>query len=182
MIFYTADLHLGDYGIAKYQSPFETLDEMEQTIISKFNEKVGRHDDVYIIGDVISHAKHSFAHYLRQLNGKKHLIVGNHDHDLVLSSKARSYFESIDTIKYVVDGDHRLVLCHYPMAEWNGYQRGVGHVYGHIHNHKNASCQFMQEYLKNGVMALNAAVMVNDYAPVTFEELLQNNIRFAQIE
>ena len=177
MIYYISDMHLGDYGIMKYQSHgrFKSVEERDQTIIDNFNARVKRDDDVYILGDVISHAHRSYAHYLRQLNGQKHLIAGNHDHDLVRDNKARSYFVSIDEIKYIVDGEHKIILCHYPMAEWNGYQKGVCHVYGHIHDHENLSGAFMQFLLKQGILALNAAVMVNDYQPVTFDEMLQNN-------
>ena len=173
--YYISDLHLGDYGIAKYQSPFSSEEEMTKTIIQNFNERVNREDDVWMVGDIISHANQSLAYYLRQLNGRKHLITGNHDHDLVRDAKARSYFVSIDEIKYIVDGTNKIILCHYPMAEWNGYQRGVCHIYGHIHDHMNRSGRFMKSLLDEGIMALNAAVMINGYRPVTFDELVENN-------
>jgi len=50
--FLTSDLHLGHDNIRKYCSrPFKTLEEMNETIIRRWNERVKKEDFVYHVGD-----------------------------------------------------------------------------------------------------------------------------------
>lgn len=68
----------------------------------------------------------------------------------------------------------------YSMLEWNGSRRAVDQatsiswlIHGHIHNSKEGATY---EYIRDNLpCALNAGVDINDYEPVTFEELLKNN-------
>ena len=75
---------------------------------------------------------------------------------------------------HITDGEHRISLCHFPIAEWNGYNRGTWHVYGHIHNRRDEAYEFM----KTKEHALNAGCMINNYAPASFNELIRNNEAF----
>ena len=53
-IFVTADPHLDHPGILKHCAttrPYQTLDGMNEDIVSKWNDDVGKHDQVIIIGD-----------------------------------------------------------------------------------------------------------------------------------
>ena len=170
--FFISDVHFGDKGQLYLQKrPFKDTEEMDTAIINNWNRKVSRCDHVWIIGDLISHAHHSFYHYLRQLNGQKHLIIGNHDYDLIRDKKALSYFVSVDEYRTIRYMDKKIVLSHYPLAEWNGYYRGVYHIYGHIHGYDTLS----SKYMMNLERAYNAGCMLNNFEPVTFEELLLNN-------
>ena len=112
------------------------------------------------------------SRYLDRLKGKKHLIIGNHDKETLKSCK--QYFESIDYYKKIHDNGKTIVLCHYPMAEWDGFYRGSYHIYGHIHNSVNNTYLIM----KNIQNALNAGCMINNYEPVTLQELIVNNYEF----
>ena len=48
-------------------------------------------------------------------------------------------------------------------------------IHGHIHGNTNAD---YWPYLQSHERILNASVEVNDYAPVTFDELVANNRKF----
>ena len=173
MIFYIADLHLGHYNILKYDKrPFTSVKEMDQTIINNWNKKVNDSDDIYIIGDVCF--GNDPESYIKQLKGKKHLIIGNHDKEVL--KKCRSYFISIDYYKKIYDNNKAIILCHYPMAEWDGMFRQTYHIYGHIHNALNDTYYI----IKNRNLAFNAGCMINNYVPVTLNELIQNNQTFKQ--
>ena len=74
----------------------------------------------------------------------------------------------------ITDGEERVVLCHYPLAEWNGFFHGIWHIYGHIHNNTGGAYQ----YMKTQDRALNAGCMINYYTPVSFRELIKNNESF----
>ena len=60
-------------------------------------------------------------------------------------------------------------MCHYPIAEWDGFFRGTFHIYGHIHNNINDAFHIMSKYEH----ALNAGCMLNGYMPVTLDELIE---------
>jgi calcineurin-like phosphoesterase family protein len=80
MIYFTADQHFGHFNIIKHCSrPFENSHEMDQLMIARWNERVKANDTVYIVGDLMFRASAHPSTYLDKLNGKKHLIVGNHD-------------------------------------------------------------------------------------------------------
>ena len=59
---------------------------------------------------------------------------------------------------------HFCVTCEY-------YEICHRDIYGHIHNNKNAAYEFM----KTQERALNAGCMINNYTPVSFNELVRNN-------
>ncbi len=78
----------------------------------------------------------------------------------------------MDKMLFVQDSGERIVLCHFPIAEWNGFHKGAYHIYGHIHNRRNGAYQYMRTLER----ALNAGCMLNGYEPVTFRELIENNV------
>ena len=81
MIYYISDLHLGHQNVIRMDDrPFETVGQMDETLIRLWNERVTDEDDVYIIGDFTYRNGYSADWYLRRLKGRKHLIIGNHDH------------------------------------------------------------------------------------------------------
>ena len=87
-----------------------------------------------------------------------------------------SYFESVEALQMIRDGENEIILCHYPIAEWNGYFHGSWHIYGHIHASRNEAYEFMRTKER----ALNAGCMINDYTPASFNELIRNNRIFRE--
>ena len=175
MIYYIGDMHLGHKNVIKYDDrPFDSIEEMDETLIKNWNSVVTDEDDVYIIGDFIYRSSHVATYYLKQLKGHKHLIIGNHDLKTLEDEKACEYFDSIERLGYIKDGDADIVMCHYPIAEWNGKRRKKNksyHVYSHIHNRRDETYGFMIRQ-KN---SLNAGCMINNYAPAILEQLIENN-------
>lgn len=168
MFYYTADLHFGHENVIGFDGrPFADVENMDETLIYLWNQRVRNEDHVYIVGDFAYRNEKSEEWYLKQLNGHKHLIIGNHDGKLLKNSCAMSYFESVDKMMHVSDNGTQICLCHFPLAEWNGYYKGHTHIYGHIHNKKEAVWEFMQTR-KN---AYNAGCMLHGYAPVRLDEL-----------
>ena len=78
--FAIADLHFGHKNIIKYcNRPFENTDEMDRALIKNWNETVSNNDTVLVLGDVGFGSKEYIGSLIKQLNGKKILIMGNHD-------------------------------------------------------------------------------------------------------
>lgn len=172
MIYYIADQHFGHKQVINFDSrPFQDTKEMDQYMIDAHNSVVTDQDDVYFIGDVFYGNTKEYSWYLKQLNGKKHLIQGNHDGKLLKDNQALSFFESIDKMLFVMDTNVKIVLCHFPLLEWNGYYRGAYHIHGHIHNQKNEAFGV----LRNMERALNASASIIGYKPCTFRDLIKYN-------
>lgn len=84
MIYYISDTHFKDQKIFdKCKRPFKSVDEMEEVIINKWNKKVNDEDIVYVLGDIGKDDDPSTIDIFNKLKGHKHLIVGNHDHDML---------------------------------------------------------------------------------------------------
>ena len=174
MTYFTSDQHFGHFNIIRLCSrPFETVEEMDEALLSKWNAKVKADDTVYILGDLFFRAA-KVEPILKVLNGRKHLIVGNHDHTWMKRVGAYDYFASVQTLKEVEVDGRVLTLCHYPMLSYPQARRGYM-VYGHIHN--NVRDDYWPLIARRSRM-LNAGVDVNDFEPVTFNELVENNRAF----
>src|SRR4051812_20342422 len=77
--YFTSDTHFGDHRVLNlYPRPFGAAAEMDADLIRRWNGVVGAQDVVWHLGDFARTAKHA-AQVLPQLNGEKHLIVGNND-------------------------------------------------------------------------------------------------------
>jgi calcineurin-like phosphoesterase family protein len=173
MKFFISDTHLGHANIIRMNGrPFHDVTEMNETIINNWKSRVDGSDEVYFVGDFAFKIDVVKAiGFLERLPGRKHLIRGNHDAKYLSSPVIRELWESVEDLKIIdVDGE-KVVLCHYPLAEWPGYYMGWYHIYGHIHNN-DVSCS---EYLSRQERALNAGVDINGFMPATLKELVRNN-------
>lgn len=174
MTFFTSDQHFGHFNIIRLCSrPFGTVEEMDEALLSKWNAKVKADDTVYILGDLFFRAA-KVEPILKALNGRKLLIVGNHDHTWMKGVATSDYFASVQTLKEVEIDGRVLTLCHYPMLSYPQARRGYM-VYGHIHN--NVRDDYWPLIARRSRM-LNVGVDVNDFEPVTFDELVENNRAF----
>lgn len=175
MIYFTSDLHLGHKNIIRLcNRPFSSVDEMDRVLIQNWNKKVHKNDSVYILGDLMFRNEKPPEEYLRQLKGKKHLLVGNHDRQWIKTCDLSQFFESVEKLDFVSDGKRQMTLCHYPMMSWPHIQRSYM-VFGHIHNNTDAD---YWPLIAQSERMLNAGVDINGFAPVTFEEMEANNICF----
>ena len=84
MMWFTADLHLGDTNILHdMDRPFGSVDEMNRKVIDAINECVAADDRLYILGDFTYRLPLAEAVRLRERIECKNvtLIRGNHDGD-----------------------------------------------------------------------------------------------------
>lgn len=90
-VFFTADMHFGHENVISFDKrPFETVEEMDEELIRRWNAKVDKGDLVYVLGDMIWKTRNGDAEALiRSLNGQIILIKGNHDRFLH-NAKAKS--------------------------------------------------------------------------------------------
>lgn len=81
MNYYISDLHFGHKNILRFDNrPYNTTEEMELDLISRWNKQVSNADHVYVLGDFLWKAgSDEWIRILNKLNGNIHLILGNHD-------------------------------------------------------------------------------------------------------
>ncbi|MDR3059367.1 MAG: metallophosphoesterase, partial [Prevotella sp.] len=79
-IWFTSDHHFGHKNIIEFsQRPFLNTDEMNEELIKRWNEKIGTEDMVYHLGDFALMSSGKLRSILDRLNGRIHLIQGNHE-------------------------------------------------------------------------------------------------------
>lgn len=148
---------------------------MNHTLISNWNETVTENDIVFILGDFCFNGKREWKKWLERLNGKKHLIQGNHDRDLDIYHDG---LESVSDICQLSIYDQEmekystLILCHYCLTTWPGQWNGTVHVFGHSHSSPNSQTQHDYDYIANrSLPSYDVGVDNNDFKPISYEEL-----------
>ena len=77
---FTSDLHFGHENIIRYcHRPFADVAEMHEVLVGRWNERVDRDDEVWVLGDVAMGPIEQSLSLVRQLQGRKVLVTGNHD-------------------------------------------------------------------------------------------------------
>ena len=142
MIYFTSDTHFNHTNILKYEPktrPFETIEEMNEVLISNWNNVVKEDDIVYVLGDFFMGALDSIEPIYNRLNGKVILIRGNHD----TRNRLQIYEElgiEVKDIEYLNYKGRFFILCHFPIASEEFIKMvirdnsEVVNLYGHIHS------------------------------------------------
>ena len=164
MIWFTSDLHLGHPAIINMcKRPFDSVQEMNDTLIGNFNACVKQNDTVYILGDIAHRTTVAEANrMIGRLNGKKILCKGNHD-----KGYENELFEGIyDFFEIAVSGVN-VSLMHYPMMEWPKSRRGSLHLHGHIHS----KGEYNLQQRESGILRYDVGVDANYFYPVSIEQV-----------
>ena len=170
-VYFTADTHFGHKNVLSNSNrPFCSVDLMNETIFRNWAEKLQPSDTIYHLGDVAfgnREAVRGFAARIRELPGTKFLVPGNHDWRYPGELFA-AFDKVLPPIYELTVSNYRLVLCHYPMLDWNGRSRGTLQLFGHVHN----------TYYGNSQQA-NVGVDAFGFAPVRLEVVLARIRRFS---
>lgn len=170
MIWLTSDLHLNHSNIIKYEKesrPFETVEEMNETLITNWNSVVQEDDTVYVLGDFFMGQISTIKKLLPRFKGKIILIRGNHDTKPRLKEFTEMGVE-IKEIDYITYKGLFFILSHFPpfnedfteMVRENNFE--VIHIYGHIHH--NAPKGFFKG-------AYHVGVDTNNLTPVSIDQV-----------
>ena len=109
------------------------LDYMNEAMVKEWNDLIQPEDLVYILGDVAFLPAQKAVEYMRRLNGRKILVQGNHDRKLLQDPGFRGCFEEIHHYLDINYNGTKVVMLHYPIAEWDQMHRGSVHFHGHLH-------------------------------------------------
>lgn len=159
--FFISDTHFGHERIIHLSKrPFASIEEMNETLVNNWNKIVGPKDIVWHLGDFGMGSDAPANSFAERLNGEIHLIEGNHD-QITIRDCAGS-FASIQLMKTISLDGQKIVLCHYPMREWDKSWRGSWHLFGHVHGRLDT-----EPYSKS----MDVGVDSNSYRPLSFEDV-----------
>ena len=129
MYFFISDEHFGHRQIIEYcNRPFDTVEEMDETIITNFNSTVGKNDMTIHAGDFTlwKNVPGIYKKYIDRLNGYHVFLKGSHDYWLNNNKQTNQIWEKVIAGKYVV-------VCHYAMRVWARSHYNSFQLYGHSH-------------------------------------------------
>lgn len=142
-IWVISDTHFQHDNILKYTDrPYDTVEEMNEKLIENWNSVVKPQDKIYHLGDVTFGNKNKYITDIhKRLNGRKRLIVGNHDDVKFLSP----YFEKVSMWRMWYDLD--ILMTHVPVhpsvLEENRFRSNeVINVHGHIHETQSPGANY----------------------------------------
>lgn len=183
MNYYISDLHFGHKNSLSFDNrPFTDIEIHDRAIIGNWNDVVSIDDDVYILGDISWHNATKTIEIFKSLNGRKHLIKGNHDSKLLRNRELQSLFVEICDYKEIpLDNGRGIVLCHYPIPCFKNHYYGWIHLYGHVHNSFEYNMmesvkRQMEELYNIPCLMYNVGTMMPymDYTPRMLEEIMNS--------
>lgn len=168
-IFLISDHHFGHANVIKYERrPFCGIKDMDDFMIKKWNSVVGKGDKVFHLGDFSFYGKDKTKSIVSKLNGRKHLIMGNHD-------KARSVgwwkdcgFEEVSEFPIIYKQFY--MFSHEPMYVNDAMP--YLNFHGHTHSNKIVSMGLGSEvpslFSVCNNKYINVCVEPLDYTPLEF--------------
>ena len=175
-IYITSDLHLGHNQPFIYEARgFRDVNEMNITIIKNINEVVKTDDNLYILGDLILGNIEEGKKLLKQIPGKVHVILGNHDTD-----KKREFYESLgwDCQWGLMTkiNKYSIFMSHWRTDTQNfdlkPLKREVLNFHGHSHQTSN--------WTKDNYCAYHVGMDSHNCYPVLFEDIINEIIKYRE--
>lgn len=146
-IWVTSDTHFNHTNIIKYcNRPFESAKHMNEMLVHNWNSVVKEKDIVYHLGDVYFDRNNEDLNstWMGKLNGRKRLILGNHDTGK--DQRLHGMFQKISVWRMFPE--FGLLLTHVPVHETSLFRGATGNeddpeqlrnIHGHIHDVRSPS-------------------------------------------
>jgi calcineurin-like phosphoesterase family protein len=131
--FFTSDIHFGHKNILEYEKehrPFRNVDEMNRTIIERWNTVVQPEDAVWILGDLVINK--GALENMRLLNGRKRLVMGNHD--VFKEGVLEPYVDRLFGCVQKKLGNFKVIMTHIPVHTSQVENRFAFNLHGHLHS------------------------------------------------
>lgn len=197
MQWFTSDLHFGHARLLELSeergAAFATAQEMDETLVTRWNDTVADDDTVWVLGDVDMHGKASSLRHVARLRGTTILVAGNHDacwggfrdgwkhRQRYLDAGFAAVMDFASTRLPGVGPQARatrVLLSHFPYVgdshdedrhvEFRLRDTGTTLLHGHVHE------RFRESRSPLGTWGINVGVDHWGYAPVSAERLAEH--------
>ena len=168
MIFVTSDAHFcHDKDFVWQARGYKNVDEMNQRQVEKWNAVVSPEDEVWFLGDGMMNDNAKGAELFAQLNGKIHIVAGNHDTSARIEIYQNLGFDVQDAkrLKYKKKS---FILTHEPMITSNGAFKSWGDTVN-IHGHTHQTSNFTEGYH----LMYHAGVDSHNGYPVSLDDVIE---------
>lgn len=182
--FFLSDLHFGhakilDYEPRRVKILGSTIQEHDEALIRRINSMVKPTDTLYMLGDIGLEEYEYLANIIPRVNGRKILILGNHDR-LPVAKYGRLGFVAVFYEAKIKIGKTYVLLAHHPYRiPWykcllrrvpkdnhaRPFDRGGFLIHGHIHSGKHHSLHNVRG------RQIHVGVDANNYYPVQLEKI-----------
>lgn len=138
MEYFISDLHFDHKNILKFERvEFKTIEDHNEFIVASINSVVTKLDTLYILGDIGDDLG-----LIKRINGRKILIMGNHDRKS--KDLYKEYFDEVYNHPLYIN--RRVILSHIPVPVTSGTLNVHGHLHGSYldsNNHFNVSAMLI---------------------------------------
>jgi len=149
-VFVTSDTHFAHKnicrGVTEWRLPdgsvplsqtrdFNTIEQMNETIVNNINSVVGQDDVLIHLGDFSFGGFENIQKFRDRILCKEiHLILGNHDTSIEKNREnVQELFTSVSHYTKLMYKFKTFVLFHYPVTSWDGLNKGHIQLHGHVH-------------------------------------------------
>lgn len=123
------DTHFYDENIIVYERrPFNDINSMNKAMIDNWNSKVKSDDKIFILGDFALCSEYYIEKLVKQLNGYKMLVLGNHD---VYSCQSYLKLGFDEVYSYPIIVDNFYMLSHEPL--YINRNMPYANIFSHVH-------------------------------------------------
>lgn len=178
-IWFTSDTHFGHKNILTFcERPFNSVEEMDNAIIERWNSKVGKDDIVFHLGDFAFASNKRWQELIYKLNGKIYLILGNHDITRWPGNYTMQLFDRVENqIMLKIDNKYKVYLNHVPFLCYDGTYRKPEdctiQLHGHVHERIGNIGKDAQRLQYRFPYQYDVGVDNNNFYPVSWEEILK---------
>ncbi len=175
MIYFISDTHFNHKNIIKYcNRPFDSIEQMNETLINNWNSIVSVDDIIYHLGDFALGSKELILDIVNRLNGSKYLIRGNHD-KWGASTYEDFGFNVLKNAPIRLD-EYKLMLSHVPIPD-SQIPKDFINLHGHIHNKKLYECIEKYDPSRYSIEKhINISCDVTNFKPISLDEILNLKI------
>ena len=152
---------------------------MNELIVNNINKYVKEDDILYHLGDWSFGGIENIWEFRKLINCKNiYLVPGNHDHHIksnkilpnciirTFNLNSKDVFTEVlpELTKITID-KKEVILCHFPLEEWENMDRGSIHLHGHSHHTKDYTDLNM--YTKR----MDVGMDWEEFRPYSWEEI-----------
>lgn len=178
-IFFTSDLHFGHKNIIGFcNRPFNSVEEMDETLIENWNSVVKPNDLVFNLGDFAFAPKYRWYELLGRLNGRHILILGNHDITRWPGDDVMMAFDRVEQQMILKIDNRCVILNHYPFLCYGGTYYSPEYTVWNLHGHVHSSPYDIEKRGKDNdrlefrfPYQYDVGVDNNNFKPVSWEEI-----------
>lgn len=138
-VFISSDFHINHPNItgkavSKWKNGYRhynSVEEMNRTIIDNINSKVGQKDKLFYLGDWCF-GDHTLTAKWREMIWCENIVFIKGNHDKYIQKYASSFNGIYDKYETTIEGQ-QVIFSHYPELSWKDAGRGSWMIHGHCH-------------------------------------------------